>query len=40
LKGKWRIRQMQHFHTTLSVSFILCPPHKLSLIFLLPMGKK
>jgi hypothetical protein len=34
LKGKWRIRQRQGFHSTLSVSFIICPPYKFSFIFI------
>jgi hypothetical protein len=38
LKGKWRIWRRQGFHSTMSVSFILCPPHKLSLISFSPKG--
>jgi hypothetical protein len=40
LKGKWSIRRRQGFHLTLSVSFTLCPPHKLTLISFLPKEEK
>jgi hypothetical protein len=35
LKRKWRTRQRQGFHSTLSVLFILCLTHVLSLISLI-----
>jgi hypothetical protein len=31
LKGKWSIRRRQGFHSTLSVSFILCLTNKISI---------
>jgi hypothetical protein len=46
LKGKWSIRQRQGFHSTLSVSFTLCPysstinRYDLSLIFFISKGDK